>query len=596
MKKNSHYSQITLPPILLIGAVVITTFAVYWQMRSHEFIDYDDRVYITENPNVQKGLSLEGLKWAFETTHGANWHPVTWLSHMLDCQLFGLDPVPHHLVNLLLHLANTVLLFLFFNRVTKSFWPGAFIAAVFALHPLHVESVAWIAERKDVLSTFFWLLTMLAYTAYCKKPGIARYTPVILCFALGLMAKPMLVTLPFVLLLLDYWPLKRLRLSAITEKIPLFGLALISCLVTLYAQKAGGAVKSINFLPAGIRIQNAVVSYIAYIAKSFWPAQLAVFYPHPHQFPIWKSTGAALLLICFLLLVIKKAQNNRYLVTGSLFYIITLLPVIGIIQVGDQAMADRYMYIPMTGILIIIAWGVPALLAKWQYRKIFMTLCVTLVLTASAVRTYSQVASWETSLTLFEHAINVTQNNFLAYCGRGNALLELKRFKEAISDYQRVVEICPNYHEVYKIHGTLAKALIIQGKIDQALYHSTKALDIHPDHETHFSQANVLRHGKQTEKAIFHYRKAIEIKSDYAEAHNNLAAVFTLQNKFTDAIEHYERAVNLKPDYIEAHINYGVTLRSMKKYQEAAGHFKEALRLDPDNQNARKSLDALKKH
>jgi hypothetical protein len=388
-------------------------------VHSFKFITYDDPYYVYKNPDIQSGITLESVKWAFTTDWTANWIPLTWLSYMLDWQLFGSNPAGYHVVNLIFHIANTLLLFIVLGQMTRSFWPSAFAAALFALHPLHVQSVAWVSERKDVLSTFFWLLTMWAYSRYVNKPGISRYLWTAFFLALGLMAKPMLVTLPFVLLLLDYWPLERFRRRTlfylIGEKIPFFVLSAASGVVTFLVQQSNMAVVSLSLLPLKFRVLNAFVSYIEYIEKMFWPGRLSVFYPHlGRNISIPYAVISAGFLLAATVLVIRFAKNHRYLLTGWFWYIGTLVPVIGIIQVGIQGMADRYSYITLTGLFIIIAWGLPDLLAKWRYKKIVLASLALLIISAISICTYNQQRCWRNTLTLFQHAIDVTKNNFMA--------------------------------------------------------------------------------------------------------------------------------------------------------------------------------------
>jgi hypothetical protein len=357
--------------------LTVASISTFWQVLYHEFVDYDDFQYVVENIHVRSGVTWEGIVWAFTATHMSNWHPLTWLSHMMDCQIYGMKAGMHHLTNLLIHVANTLLLFVILKRMTRALWRSAFVAALFALHPLHVESVAWIAERKDVLSTLFWVLTMLTYVRYVERPGLVRYVLVLLSFALGLMAKPMLVTLPFVLLLLDYWPLQRVRMGQsragdmprinrsetigdqkvvvfrlIWEKAPFFLLAAASGTVTFLAQQSGGSVRSLDLLPIQIRLANALVAYIAYIGKMIWPFKLAVFYPHAGMPPAWHVVGAGLLLACVSVMVIRAAQRSPYAIAGWLWYLGTLVPVIGLVQVASLSMADRYTYVPLIGLFM----------------------------------------------------------------------------------------------------------------------------------------------------------------------------------------------------------------------------------------------------
>jgi len=380
---------------LIYLALALVTFVAFVQVGHNDFINYDDAEYVTENEKVQKGLNIESFVWAFTTGHASNWHPLTWLSHMLDCQLYGLSPAGHHLTNLFLHLLNTLLLFGVLKTMTRAVWPSAFAAVLFAVHPLHVESVAWIAERKDVLSAFFWMLTMAAYLRYTKHPCIVRYLPVVFAFALGLMTKPMLVTLPFVLLLLDYWPLKRLQFGRINipesqshkrlilEKIPLFTLAAISSVITCIVQQSGGAMGGNEVLTVGVRLANALVSYVGYIHKMIYPKGLAVLYPHPLDgVGLWQPVVSFIILAVISAGVIFASRKRRYLATGWFWYLGTLIPVIGLVQVGSQAMADRYTYLPSIGIFIILAWGIPELLARWRCRKVIPAVLAGIVLVA----------------------------------------------------------------------------------------------------------------------------------------------------------------------------------------------------------------------
>jgi hypothetical protein len=487
--------------------LMIATLAVFWQVTNCDFIDFDDQIYVTDNKYTLKGITLEGIRWAITTGHEANWHPLTYFSHMLDVQLYGLQPRWHHLTNLLFHVANTLLLFFVLQRMTKARWESAFVAALFALHPLHVESVAWVAERKDVLSTFFWILTMGAYCYYVERQRVQRYLLVVLVFALGLMAKPMLVTLPFVLLLLDYWPLQRFRqvpsdqksrtaikepvsgnkqkgksrkrhtageeVKAETpaaspyqwalirpllwEKIPLFALTVLSSIVTYRVQQQGGAIASIRGLSLGTRISNALISYITYIGKMIWPSDLAVLYPLPHSLPALQVFWAALLMTVVTITVIWKARRAPYLATGWLWYAGTLVPVIGLVQVGYQVRADRYTYVPLIGLFIIVAWGISELSKKWRYRKEVLVASSAVVLVCFSMVTLTQVRYWRNTITLFDHTLNVTDDNSVAYNFRGTTHLAHGNDSQAVSDYDRAIEINPKYVDAY-INRSVANA------------------------------------------------------------------------------------------------------------------------------------------
>jgi len=474
--------------------LIISTAAVYWQVRDFQFVNFDDDKYIYQNRHVQEGLTLESITWAFTTIHAKNWHPLTWLSHMLDCKIYGNNPGGHHYTNLLFHIANTLLLFLVFRKMTGCLWQSAFIAALFALHPLHVESVAWVSERKDVLSTFFWMLTMWSYIWYVEHPIVHRYLLVVLLLALGLMSKPMLVTLPFVLLLLDFYPLNRFKFQLsdnsansrqksntfrlILEKIPLFILVAMASAVTFYAQKKGGAVRSLEIYPIKVRIANAMVSYVKYIGNMVYPSDLTVLYPHPGLLPWWKISFACLLLASISFLAIRTAKQKPYFAMGWLWYLGTLIPVIGLVQVGKQSMADRYTYVPLIGIFIIIAWGVPEFMAKWRYRKICLTMSGTVVITILMAMTWKQVGYWRNSITLFEHPLKITSNNYLPHNNLGCALDKRGHTAEAMEHYLQALQIKPDF---WNAHYNLAVDLFRVGDIDGAIDHFRKAVQLKPD-------------------------------------------------------------------------------------------------------------------
>jgi len=510
--------------------LTIATFIVFWQVTNCDFNNYDDPDYVTENNQVQNGMTLEGIRWAFTTGHTGNWHPLTWISHMLDVQLFGLKPRWLHITNLLFHIANTLLLFYVLHRMTKARWESAFVAALFALHPLHVESVAWVAERKDVLSAFFWMLTLGAYCSYVERPKLQRYLIVVLFFVLGLMAKPMLVTLPFVLLLLDYWPLQRFQQKKsdhesrtvvnkpmfrdkqkgklkkkhtvrqevkaekpaesknqwvlirplLWEKIPFFALTILSSIVTYNVQQIGGNVSSFDAILLSTRIANVFVSYVTYIGMTIWPNGLAVLYPFPYSLPAWQVFGAVLLLIAVTVTVIWKAGRFPYLAMGWLWYAGTLVPVIGFVQVGLQTRADRYTYLPLIGLFIMATWGISEISKKWRYRKEALFASSTVILICLCIVTWTQVGYWQNNITLLEHALKVTDNNDIAYFGRGNAYLKLGDYRQAIGAYDKAIEINPKYTDVYVNRG-LAYANL--GDYRQAIGDYDKAIEQNPKHE-----------------------------------------------------------------------------------------------------------------
>ena len=482
---------------VIILALVAATLVSYWRVGNNDFVTYDDLDYVVQNPHVQT-MNYDTIIRTFTSTDNANWHPLTWLSHMVDCQLYGLNPRGHHLTNVFFHIANTVFLFLLFVRMTGATWRSAFVAALFALHPLHVESVAWVAERKDVLSTLFFMLTLLAYARYAERPALARYVTVFCTFALGLMAKPMLVTLPFVLLLLDYWPLGRCAFGGQTgteedpgrgtqsvaylflEKVPLFLLAAASSCVALYAQKSFGAVVALGLAPFEFRVENALVSYVAYIGKMFWPTGLVFLYP-PVMLPMWQVIGSALLLAAITIAVIRWARPFPFLSVGWLWFLGTLVPVIGLVQVGVQSMADRYTYIPLIGLFVIVAWGVPTLAKNWCHHRRVLAVSAIGILAVFSVCTWRQTGYWKNSIELYSHALKFNNDNYIAHEYLGNALADQGRYEEAISHYEEFLRINPDYEVV---HYRLGIALEKLGRIDEAIGQYQEALRINPADST----------------------------------------------------------------------------------------------------------------
>jgi protein O-mannosyl-transferase len=583
----------------LIGAgLIAVTLVVFSRLAKHDFVNYDDPGYVTENRNVRSGLTRDGLAWAFRTTAEANWHPLTWLSHMLDCQLYGLNAGAHHLTSLLFHAANTLLLFVVLSRMTGTVWRSALVAALFALHPLHVESVAWVAERKDVLSAFFWMMTLGAYARYVERPRLASYVPVLVFLALGLMAKPMLVTLPFVLLLLDFWPLRRLPMQGregmadlnrrdgfgvwdrgvLLEKIPLVLLAAASSLVTFSVQKSGGTVVSAEALPLTLRVSNAIISYGSYILKMFWPSGLAVFYPSRAAIG-WELPVSVMLIAGVSILVIRALRRRPYLAVGWFWYLGTLVPVIGLVQVGEQAMADRYTYIPLIGLFIMIAWGVPELLHGTRYAKTALGFSGAIVLAALAVCTWFQLGYWKNSVTLFKHAIEVTDGNRLAELNLGAALVSQGRLQEAVAHYRDVLRRSPDLAEA---HVNLGATMAAMGNLEQAIDHYQQALEIMPDAaEAHNNLGAALMTKGELDRAATHLAEALRIKPGYAEAQLNLGKVLARQGRVDDAVAHYFEALRIRSDYPEAQAHLGVALVAQGKFEEAKRHFSLALQMNP---------------
>jgi protein O-mannosyl-transferase len=521
---------------LLLAAAALV---VYWPVTGYDFIALDDNLYVVENQHIQKGLTCKGIAWAMTTFYATNWHPLTWLSLMTDYELYGLNAAGYHGTSLFLHILNAIFLFLLLRRMTGKDGRSAVVATLFAVHPLNIESVVWIAERKNLLSTLFWILTILAYVRYVEKPKWGRYWPVFLLFALGLMAKPILVTLPFVLLLLDYWPLQRFSLSGrdrsgashdhedrrkllirlLVEKAPLILISLLSAWITFHAARAGGAVKAITVFPLVGRIENAIISYAMYLQKMVWPTDLAIFYPYPSVRPFWQVALSILFLAAVTGFVCLKGRTYRYLITGWFWYGITLFPVIGIVQVGFQSMANRYAYISLLGIFIIVTWGVPDLLKRFSRRWYLPAVSIAVIL-AFAFCTKSALPDWKNSEVAFRQALKVTKNNHIAEIGMGNVWLG---------------------------RGDLPKARS-------------------------------------------HYQESLRIKPDYPEAMINLGIVYMKQGLFEDAIAQYGKALEANPTDVKILNNLGVALACKGRHEEAVVRFREALKRSPGHQEARDNL------
>lgn len=570
-------------------ALLLVTAAIYLPTASYEFVNFDDSLYVTEQPIVQKGLTWEGFQWAFTNFDAANWHPLTWLSHMLDCSLFGLDPAGPHLMNGLLHALNAALLFLILNRMTRRIWLSAIVAGLFAWHPLRVESVAWIAERKDTLSVFFGLLAIAAYGRYAERRAAARETPpsdkvacrwyglALLGFAASLMSKATFVTLPFALLLLDYWPLKRVqpaaespwkslfaRMGRLTlEKIPFFALALAVSLVTLRAQRDFGAVVSLESLPLGVRAGNALVACVGYLKNTFFPVELALFYPHPHHIPFTRIAGCAAALILITAATARFLRSRPWLAVGWLWFLGTLTPVIGIVQVGRQAMADRYTYIPHIGLFIAVVWAA----AEWLRRRnqlvagaygaaAALIICVGLSLRQSVY--------WKNSINLFERSLAVTENNALAHNNLGAAYAVEGRFDDAIAQYREALRIWPGYA---KAHHNLGTEYSKQGLSDKAIEHLQESIRLNDRHaDAHYNLGIELSRRGQWEDAARCFRSTIKLEPKNAKAHGDLGVTFARRGDAAEALRLFNRAVELDPGDLKARQNLATALA-------ASGHF-----------------------
>jgi len=573
---------------MVAAFLVVAVFVVFGRTLGHDFVNYDDHEYVTENVHVARGLDGDCFQWAFTSRQCSNWHPITWLSHALDCQLFGLSPWGHHLTNVLLHAATSVLLFMVLRRMTGDFWPSALVAAVFAIHPLRVESVAWIAERKDVLSGLFFVLTLGTYERYVRRRSPAWYSAVVVLFALGLMAKPMLVTLPFVLLLLDYWPLERKDTKRLlVEKLPLLAMAAASSAATLWAQR--NAMQTIEHLSLSCRLENATVAYVGYIGQLFYPADLAVFYPHPgRSLPEWKIVASLVVLAAISAGIVSLRRRAPYLAVGWLWFLGMLLPVIGLVQVGAQSMADRYTYLPQIGLCIAMAWAAARLVRERRWNATAVAAVSALVLAILMGRAYEQASYWRDSETLWTHALTCTPPNAIAHCNLGSALVDRGKLQEGIEEYKKALAIDP---KSVLAHSNLGMALTDVGQFKEAVEQLDAALSLDPEHaDAHYNLGETLRRMGRLSDAIGHLRKSLTLKPDRADARTSLGAALGQQGHAAEAMEQLEIALKLDPRRAEAHNDLGITLAGLKRFDEAIEHYRAALTSKPDYAEAHNNL------
>jgi len=648
----------------LVPGVCIFLAAMIWvgfgRTLGHQFVNYDDNLYVYENPEVTRGLTLQGIIWAFTHVRCSNWHPLTWISHMLDCQLYGLNPGGHHFTNILLHATTAIVLFLVLRRMTGFLWRSAFVAAVFAIHPLRVESVAWVAERKDVLSGMFFMLTLWAYVRYVEQykgqgpKAKVLYWLVLVLFALGLMSKPMLVTLPLVLLLLDYWPLGRISefgvrssglkdvpqslgaakrsedgstvraarlLTLVLEKLPLFGLAAASCVATVFAQTT--ALQPFENISLALRFGNASISYVAYLGQMFWPTGLAVLYPFP-------GTGVAVSAVVLSVVLLGGITGGGIFLRrrwpcfliGWLWYLIMLVPVIGIVQVGAQARADRYTYLPQIGLYLLLTWAAAELSTGWRHRRLMLGGLSAAILAALMFCARSQSAYWRNSESLWTRALVCTTDNCVGHYNYGITVLKLGQVDEAITNFQQAIRIKPNYWEAHNNLGSallqkgrvdeaidqyqvalqinpdceeacysLGNALLQKGRVDEAVVQYEKALQINPDDaDTCYGLGNALLQKGQVDEAIAQYQKSLQINPAAADSSYNLGNALLQKGRVDEAIAQYEKTLEIKPDYVEAHSNLGSSLLQKGQVDEAIIHFQRALQISPGNSKARNNL------
>ncbi|HPL66811.1 MAG TPA: tetratricopeptide repeat protein [Smithellaceae bacterium] len=592
---NKKYDHLILCILLSIAVL-----SVYWQVQNFEFLNFDDHAYVSGRPEVLSGLTIDNIAWSFSTTEAGFWHPMTWLSLMLDYELYGLNAGGYHWTNLLLHLASTLLLFSFFLKTTGALWKSGLVAVLFALHPLHIESVAWIAERKDVLSGFFGMLTMVTYTYYLGRPCLNRYFSVLFVFLLGLMSKPMLVTLPFVLLLLDFWPLKRLnfdnehdgrhysvskKIKKIgLEKVPLLALSLIFSLLTYMAERDVGALSETGALPMIDRLINALVAYVVYLYKMIYPFDLAIFYPHPVAWPLWKGLLCSLLLVMITVMVFIHLKKRPYLFVGWFWYIGTLIPVIGLVQVGAHAFADRYTYIPLIGIFVVCVWGIADLAMHWQLRKESIIIVASLYILFIASVTHVQLGYWQTNEKLFRHAIEVTDNNFIAHGSLALALVANKQYDEANDHFKEALRIRPDYAPTYQFWGL---SMLRQGKRDEAIQLFYRALEINPDFlEVRYRLIEILPEAKRFSETADQFRAILNKKPEDCPTRSKYAIMLVNNGQSKEAMVEFKKVVQLCPTYAGSRNNLGVILYRQGQLDEAIEHFREAIRLQPKFANA----------
>jgi Flp pilus assembly protein TadD len=585
-RRKSHAEQPLRPPsdlwiYLLLAAAV---FLTYSRVLHFDFVTFDDPEYVTANPHVQAGLSLAGVAWAFGSAAAGSWFPLTWLSHMLDCELFGLASGWHHFTNVWIHALSTLLWFAMLKRITGARWKSALVAFLFGLHPLHVESVAWVCERKDVLSALFWVLTLWAYAGYVGRPGRGRYVLTLFLFCLGLMAKPMLVSLPIVLLLLDRWPFR--RGVQILEKLPFFAASAAVSVVTYLVHRSAGALASFEVVPVTARFENALISYAVYILKMVWPVNLAVFYPYSQGSLVAPAVIAGIAIVTVTILVIRVLPRWPYLAVGWLWYLVTLLPVIGLVQAGAQARADRFTYIPMIGVSIALVWGASEALEAWPHIRLALAAAVCSV---CLVLTWLQVGYWRDSISLYQHAIDVTSDNYVARFNLASVLEARGNSAEAVAQLRETVRIRPYFATA---HAELGQLLAGQGQPEEALGELQAAVRLKPDSaDAHFRLGSVLGTLGRAGDAAEEFSQAIRLQPENADAHYNLGIALAQGDKLPEAAREFSATVGLRPDDVDARFNLGITLARLGRLDEAITQLSEAVRIRPNFTEARQALE-----
>jgi len=590
---------------MLLALLAMVPFFAAGGLRT--FIDFDDNVFVTANPAVIGGLTFSSVLWAFTALRIASWHPLTWIAHMTVVSLFGLDPWWHHFVNVLLHAISTALLFTALRRMTGAVWRSALVAALFAVHPLHVESVAWVSELKDVLAGLFFMAGLLAYERYARRGGIGRYLKVVALLALGLLSKPMLVTVPLVLLLCDVWPLGRARLplSAVPvpagtrspgrlllEKAPLLLLSLASSVATIIAGRSGGAITPFGELPLGIRIANALVAVVGYLGKTFWPRELAIHYPHLGWPPGWQIAGAVILLSGVTVAAARGYKRYPYAIAGWFWFLVMLIPVAGIVQAGGYAMADRYTYLPLIGVFIAVVWGVTDASLRRRMPMVPRSTGAIAVVAALTALSTVQMRLWRDSETLFTHTLAVTRENFLIHNNLGVFYERVGRLDEAEAHYREALRM---NHSFVEALSNLGSVLMKKEQEEEALSFFREALRLHPgDASAHYNMAVLLADRGQLAEAVFHYREALRLKVEFAEAHTNLAIILAGMGKTTEAEAHHRESVRLRPDLAEGHRHFGDFLAAAGRFDEAAGEYQVAVRLQPNDAETHFRLGAVR--
>jgi tetratricopeptide (TPR) repeat protein len=621
--------------LIVYLVLTVVTFAVFWQVNQYDFV-FEDFAYVTKNSHIQSGITLDGFLWAFSTKYADLWHPLVWLSFMFDYQLNGLSAGGYHLTNVILHIMSALLLFWLFNRMTGAIWRSAFVAALFALHPLHVESVAWITERKDVLSAFFWMLTLCLYVYYTEKPVIRRYLPVILCFACALMSKPMVITLPIVMILLDYWPLDRLQSQKIVtnmpevmsistntgkkknkfkkealkknispprvqklsetkiagiiplwqlrEKIPFFILSVVLYIIAFHTPNNLRMMdySDLKQIPLISRIANAPVAFVTYLGKTFWPHDMAIFYPFSDKIPLWQVLGASLLIIVISVAVIVMMKRLPYLFTGWMWYTITIAPVIGIIQVSitaPYAMADRYHYLPSIGLAVMMAWGIPTLIKSEEIRKKILFPAGIIFLAIISFLSWNQCGYWKNNIILFSHTLKVTDYNWFAYNNRGVSYRDLGNFRQAIEDCGKAIEIKPDYADAYNNRGNAYRGLGIN---KQAIKDYDRAIEIRPDYaDAYNNRGNAYNSLGNYRQAIEDYDRAIKIKPGNAEAYINSGVAYNGLGNYNQAIKDLNRGIEIQTGYAVAYFNRGIAYNGLGNYGQAIEDYGRAIEINP---------------